>query len=74
MVHLAIFGMRILETIFFIGLAGSAVVVAISFVEDFRVLLHRDRPRNAAQRPSEHEYPQPAGSRRNEPDAAGSRA
>jgi hypothetical protein len=75
MIHLAIFGMRVLETLFFIGLAGSAVVVAISFVEDFRVLLHRDRPWTASQRPSgEQEYPQPAGSRRSEPDAAASRA
>lgn len=75
MTHLAIFGMRVLETLFFIGLGGSAVVVAISFVEDFRVLLHRDRPRTAAPRRSgEQEYPQPAGSRRSEPDAAASRA
>jgi hypothetical protein len=36
-------GMRVLEFIFFAGLAGSAVVVAISFVEDFGVLIHRDR-------------------------------
>ncbi|HEY3707474.1 MAG TPA: hypothetical protein VGL22_20600 [Terracidiphilus sp.] len=36
-------GVRVLETIFFLGMAGSAVVVVISFVEDFGVLLHRDR-------------------------------
>lgn len=36
-------GVRALETIFFLGLAGSAVVVLISFVEDFGVLIHRDR-------------------------------
>jgi hypothetical protein len=31
---LAIFAMRVLEIMFFVGLAGSAVVVLISFVED----------------------------------------
>jgi hypothetical protein len=31
---LAVFAIRVLETMFFIGLAGSSVVVAISFVED----------------------------------------
>jgi hypothetical protein len=36
-------GMRLIETMFFVGLAGSAVVVVISFVEDFGVLMHRDR-------------------------------
>jgi hypothetical protein len=36
-------GMRVLEIFFFLGLAGSAVVVLISFVEDFGVLIHRDR-------------------------------
>ena len=35
--------MRLIETAFFIGLAGSAIVVAISFVEDFAVLVHRDK-------------------------------
>ena len=34
--------MRVLEVAFFVGLAGSAVVVLISFVEDFAVLIHRD--------------------------------
>ena len=34
--------MRLLEIAFFVGLAGSAVVVFISFVEDFAVLIHRD--------------------------------
>jgi len=36
--HLAIFGMRLLEVMFFTGLIGSAVVVLISFVEDAREL------------------------------------
>jgi len=32
--ELLAFAMRLLTTIFFIGMAGSAVVVVISFVED----------------------------------------
>lgn len=36
--HLAILGMRILEVMFFIGLAGSAIVVLISFIEDAKEL------------------------------------
>ncbi|HSZ17835.1 MAG TPA: hypothetical protein VK764_12090 [Terracidiphilus sp.] len=35
---LAIFGMRLLEVMFFIGLAGSSIVVLISFVEDAKEL------------------------------------
>lgn len=42
MMGLLILGMRVLEIFFMVGLAGSAVVVLISFVEDLRVLLHRD--------------------------------
>lgn len=34
----AIFGMRLLEVLFFVGLLGSAVVVLISFVEDAKEL------------------------------------
>jgi hypothetical protein len=33
---LATFAIRLLEGMFFVGLAGSAVVVLISFVEDFK--------------------------------------
>ena len=43
MQHIALFFMRLLETAFFVGLAGSAIVVAISFVEDFGELFHRDK-------------------------------
>jgi hypothetical protein len=39
---LAIFLMRLLETLFFVGLAGSAVVVSISFFEDFKELIGED--------------------------------
>jgi hypothetical protein len=35
---LAIFGMRLLEIMFFVGLVGSSVVVLISFVEDGKEL------------------------------------
>jgi hypothetical protein len=35
---LAIFGIRLLEAMFFTGLVGSAVVVLISFVEDAKEL------------------------------------
>jgi hypothetical protein len=34
----AIFFMHVLEVMFFIGLAGSAVVVLISFIEDAEAL------------------------------------
>lgn len=39
---LAVFFMRLLELMFFIGLVGSAVVVLISFVEDFKELFGED--------------------------------
>jgi hypothetical protein len=35
----AIFFMRLIEIVFFTGIAGSAVVVVISFVEDIHELL-----------------------------------
>jgi hypothetical protein len=39
---LAVFAMRVLEAMFFIGLIGSAVVVLISFVEDGKELFGKD--------------------------------
>ena len=36
---LAILAMRLLELMFFVGLAGSAIVVLISFVEDAKELV-----------------------------------
>jgi hypothetical protein len=39
---LAIVAMRILEAMFFLGLAGSAVVVLISFIEDGKDLFGKD--------------------------------
>jgi hypothetical protein len=41
---LAIFAMRLLEIMFFAGLAGSTVVVLISFVEDGIELFGKDEP------------------------------
>jgi hypothetical protein len=41
---LGLFLMHFITTLFFIGLAGSAIVIAISFVEDFRELFGPDEP------------------------------
>jgi hypothetical protein len=38
----AILVMRLLEVMFFVGLAGSAIVVLISFVEDGKELFGKD--------------------------------
>jgi hypothetical protein len=42
--QVALFAMRLLEVMFFVGLAGSAIVVLISFVEDGRELFGKDEP------------------------------
>jgi hypothetical protein len=39
---LAILGMRVLETMFFVGLTGSSIVVIISFFEDGKELFGED--------------------------------
>jgi hypothetical protein len=39
---IAIFAMRVLEVMFFVGLVGSSVVVIISFVEDGKELFGKD--------------------------------
>jgi len=39
---LALFAMRILEAMFFVGLVGSSIVVIISFVEDGKELFSKD--------------------------------
>jgi hypothetical protein len=39
---IAVFVMRLLECLFFFGMAGSAVVVLISFFEDFKELVGED--------------------------------
>jgi len=40
--HTLVLLMRVLEVLFFVGLAGSAVVVLISFFEDFKELFGED--------------------------------
>jgi hypothetical protein len=39
---LAIFAIRVMEAMFFVGLVGSSVVVLISFVEDGKELFGKD--------------------------------
>lgn len=39
---IAIFAMRLLEAMFFVGLAGSTIVILISFVEDAKELFGED--------------------------------
>ena len=39
---LAVFAIRVLEIMFFVGLVGSAVVVLISFYEDGKELFGKD--------------------------------
>jgi hypothetical protein len=39
---LAILLVRLLEVLFFVGLAGSAIVILISFFEDFKELFGED--------------------------------
>jgi len=39
---LAVFAIHVLEVMFFLGLAGSAVVVLISFFEDGKELFGKD--------------------------------
>jgi hypothetical protein len=39
---MAVFGMKFLEVMFFVGLAGSAIVVVISFIEDGKELFGKE--------------------------------
>jgi len=49
---LAVFIMRVLEVMFFAGLAGSAIVVLISFVEDGKDLFgHEESAQNPTSGP-----------------------
>lgn len=38
--------MRVITILFFVGLAGSAIVIAISFIEDFRELFGSDEAKH----------------------------
>ena len=40
--QIAVIAMRVLEVMFFLGLAGSTVVVLISFIEDAKELFGAD--------------------------------
>jgi hypothetical protein len=42
LIPIAVFGMKILELMFFVGLAGSTIVVVISFIEDGKELFGKD--------------------------------
>ncbi|HZD48625.1 MAG TPA: hypothetical protein VE178_07750 [Silvibacterium sp.] len=44
MIAILQFAMHLLTVLFFIGLAGSAVVVVLSFIEDLGELLGGDEP------------------------------
>jgi hypothetical protein len=39
---IALFIMKVLEVMFFVGLAGSSIVVIISFIEDGKELFGKD--------------------------------
>jgi hypothetical protein len=47
------FGMRFLEVLFFIGIAGSAIVVLIASAEDVRDLMRKTKQLPAAEKTSE---------------------
>jgi hypothetical protein len=40
---IVLFSMRVLEVMFFVGIAGSAIVVAIATAEDMRELLSKTK-------------------------------
>jgi hypothetical protein len=40
--HVAVLAMRVLELLFFVGLAGSAIVILISFFEDAKELFGKE--------------------------------
>jgi hypothetical protein len=42
MLQVGLFAMHVLEVMFFVGMAGSAVVVVISFIEDAQELFGED--------------------------------
>jgi hypothetical protein len=47
---IVIFGMRLLELMFFIGIAGSAIVVFISSIGDIRELSRKSQSTPAAEK------------------------
>jgi hypothetical protein len=49
--------MHVITVLFFIGLAGSCIVIAISFVEDFHELFGPDDPSPELTKSPEHAPP-----------------
>jgi hypothetical protein len=47
------FGMQFLEVLFFIGIAGSGIVVLIASVDDLRDLMRKIKPLPPAEKTSE---------------------
>jgi cell division protein FtsL len=47
-----LFGMRLLEVLFFVGIAGSAIVVVIATAEDIRELATKTKHAHAQEDPS----------------------
>jgi cell division protein FtsL len=45
-----LFGMRLLEVLFFVGIAGSAIVVVIATAEDIRELVTKTKHVHAAEK------------------------
>ena len=43
LMSIVLFGMRLLEVMFFVGIAGSAIVVAIATAEDMRELFSKTK-------------------------------
>ncbi len=39
---IALFAMRVLEVMFFVGLVGSSIVILISFIEDGKELFSKE--------------------------------
>lgn len=49
---IVLFGMRVLEVLFFVGIIGSSVVVVIATWEDMRELFHKDEESDIQKTPA----------------------
>ena len=47
-----LFGMRLLEVVFFVGIAGSALVAVIASADDLRDVLRKTKPLPPAEKTS----------------------
>jgi len=52
--------MHVLTVAFFVGLAGSAIVITISFIEDFHELFGPDEPSSEPSKPPQSTPAEPA--------------